>query len=86
MMEAQEVEAVLTTAEMHDAGLVGMQPQPESDEHRLDPAAGFFGPLPAGGEHDEVVGVTDQRPQPGALRPRLIHDVEGDVGQQWGDR
>jgi len=50
-MEAQEVEAVLPTGEAHDAGLVGMQSQPEFGQHRLDPAAGFFGPLPAGGEN-----------------------------------
>ena len=43
-MKPQEVEAVLTIFEAHDAGLVGMQAQPESGQHRLDPAAGLFGP------------------------------------------
>jgi hypothetical protein len=76
MVEAQEVEAVLTIAEVHDAGLVGMQTQPESGQHRLDPAAGFLSTLPAGGEHYEIVGVTDQRPQGGRVRPRPIEHCD----------
>jgi hypothetical protein len=50
MMERQEVEAVLTTAEIHDAGLVGMQPQPDTGQHRLDLASGLFGPAWGGSE------------------------------------
>jgi hypothetical protein len=84
-MEAQEVEAVLPISEVDDAGLVGMQPQPESDQHLLDPALCLFGSAPAGGEDHEVIRIPDQRPQVGHLRPGLVNDVEGDVGQQRGD-
>ena len=84
-MEAQEVEAVLTAAEVNDAGLVGVQTQPELGQHRLDPATGLLGPAPAGGEDHEVVRIADQRPQAGRRRPRLVETMQGDVGQQRGD-
>jgi hypothetical protein len=76
MMERQEVEAVLTTAEIHDAGLVGMQPQPDTGQHRLDLASGLFGPAWGGSEDHEVVRVPDQRPQTGRRLPRLIDALD----------
>jgi len=85
MSEAQEVEAVLAITDVDDAGLVGMQAQPEADQHCVDPALCLFGPAPAGGEDDKIVRVADQRPQTGRFRPRHVNDVQGDVGQQRGD-
>ena len=81
----QEVEAVLAITDEDDAGLVGMQAQPESDQHRLDPALCLFGTAPAGGEDDEIIRVADQRPQTGRVRPGRVDDVQGDVGQQRGN-
>ena len=40
MVEAQEVEPLGTSCEVHDPGLLGMQPQPEVGEDRRDQLAG----------------------------------------------
>ncbi len=85
MLEAEEDKAILPPLEAGDPGLVGMQPQPQRFQDRLDPGLGLNDPGPRRGEHDEVVTVPDQRPQPLALSaPRLVEDMENDVGQQRG--
>ena len=87
MMEAQEVETLRPFAKIGDPGLVGMQAQPEGFQGRLGQVPGRFGPFPGRAEDDEVVAVTDQRPQSlSTAGPRLVEDVEGDVGEQGGNR
>jgi hypothetical protein len=86
MMKAQEVKALPALGEGDDPGLVGVQVQPERCQDRRHPLTGLFGPLPGVAQHDEIIGVTNQRPQIAQRRPVLVEDVQGDVGQQWRDR
>jgi hypothetical protein len=83
MVEAQEVEAPRPAPEIHDPGLVRVQSQPERSQGGFGQVTSLFGSFPGGAEDDEVVGVADQRSRPlPRLGPRLIEDVEGDVGEQ----
>ena len=67
-----------------DPGLVGVQAQPEVDQDARPVPP--LRPAPGGGEDDEVVGIADQLAQRRLRLPCLVEDVEGDVGQQRGDR
>ena len=60
-----------------------MQAQPERVQDRRRQLAGRVGLLAAGAQDDQVVCVSDQHSQPPPLgRPRLVEDVQRDVGQQ----
>ena len=83
MVKAQEVESLGASREAHDLGLVGMQPQPERPKDRRRQFAGLDGLLLGGAQDDQIICVPDQHSQPPPLgRPRLIEDVQRDVGQQ----
>jgi len=85
MVEAQEVEPFGTSLEVHDPGLVGMQPQPEWGQDRRHAPLGLVGARTVGAQDHEIIGVSNEHPQlPTAVRPGLVEDVEGDVGQQRG--
>ena len=63
--------------------LSGCRSQPERCQGRLGQVPGLFGSFPGGAEDDEVVAIADQHPQsPSHPVPRLVEDVEGDVGEQ----
>jgi hypothetical protein len=83
MMKPQKVEALRTTAEVCNAGLVGMQPQPDRGQRDLGQRSGQFGTF-SGRTHDnKVVGVTDQHPcSLSVALEGLIEDVQRDVGEQ----
>ncbi len=66
-------------------GLAGMQSQPERSQSGRCPFPGRFGPGLGRAEHDEVVGILAQLPQPRrAARPLLIKQVQGDIAEQRG--
>lgn len=83
MVKAEEVEPLSASCEMHDPGLLGVQPQPEHVQDRRRRFAGLLGLLASGRQDDQVICVPDQHSQPlPAVLPRLIEDVQRDVGQQ----
>lgn len=83
MVEAQEVETLGASGEVHDPRLLGMQLQPKISEDLRRPFTGPFDLLAGGTQDDEVIAIPDQRPEPcPARRPRLIQDVQRDVGRQ----
>jgi hypothetical protein len=83
MVEAQEVESFGASCKVRDPGLLGMQSQPECGQSRRGLLAGLDGLLAGRAQDDEVVRVTRQHSQSPPLgRPRLIEDVQGDVGEQ----
>ena len=87
MVEAQEVETLRPFAKIGDPGLVGMQAQPEGFQGLFGQVPSRFGSFRGRAEDDKVVAVTDQRPQSlSATRPNLVEDMEGDVGEQGGNR
>jgi len=64
-----------------------MQAQPEGFQGLFGQGPSRFGSFPGRAEDDKVVAVTDQRPQPlSTAGPRLVEDMEGDVGEQGGNR
>lgn len=87
VVKAQEVEAIPALGEAGDLGLVGVQMQPDDGQDLSRPSPGLLGPSLGGADDDEVVAVPDERPQavPGAL-PFLVQHMEGDIGEQRGDR
>ncbi len=87
MLKSQKLEALSTSGEVSDPGLVGMQPQPESVQDRCCQLAGLLGLFTGGAEDHQVICVLHQLPQPPATAlPRLIEHVQSDVGQQRADR
>ena len=76
MVKAQKVESLGTSVEVRDPGLLRMQPQPESAQDHRRLLARLFSTSASGAEDDEVVGISDQRPEPlPAIGPRLIENV-----------
>jgi hypothetical protein len=83
VVKAQEVETLRSVSKIHDPGLVGMQSQPERSQSGFGQVTGLFGSFPGRAEDDKVVRITDQRSQsPSTAGPRLVKDVENDVGEQ----
>jgi hypothetical protein len=86
VVKTQEVETLRSVSKFHDLGLVGMQSQPERSQRGFGQVTGLFGSFPGRAEDDEVVRITDQRSQsPSTAGPRLVKDVENDVGEQGGN-
>ena len=83
MLEAQKLKALGASGEVRDPGLLRMQPQSESVQHRRHQFAGLLGLLAGGAQDHQVIRIPDQHPQslPAAL-PRLIEHMQGDVGEQ----
>jgi hypothetical protein len=83
MLEAQKREALGASFEVRDPGLLRVQPQPESVQHRRHQLARRLGLLAGGAQDHQVICVLHQHPQllPAAL-PCLIEQVQGDVGEQ----
>lgn len=86
MVEPAEIESLRASGETDDAGLVGMQPQPEASQHVCDPTVSLDGSLAGRAQDHEVVGVSHEHTQSAALLPGAIQHVERDVGQQRRDR
>ena len=83
MMEAEKVEPFGASCEVRDPGLLRVQPQPESIQHRRDQLTGLLGPLTARAQDYEIICVLRQHSQPlPAALPRLIEHVQGDVREQ----
>jgi hypothetical protein len=84
VVEAQEVEPVDASCEMHDPRFLRVQAQPENVEDRRHLLAGLLGLRFGGAEDDEVVCVSDQHSQPllFAARRCFVEHVQGDVGKQ----
>ena len=69
-----------TLGEVRDPGLLRVQPQPESVQHRHHQLAGLLGLRTSGGKDHQVICVLHQHPEPlPATLPRLIEHVQGDV-------
>nr|WP_308297322.1 MULTISPECIES: hypothetical protein [unclassified Streptomyces] len=86
-MEAEEIEALLTPSEAGDAGFLGVQSHPELFQYPRRQLPGRLGPLSGRRQDHEVVAAPHQHSQPATfVLPRLVEDVQGDVGQQRGDR
>ena len=80
MLKAEKVEPFGAFGEVHDPGLLGMQPQPEGVQDRRYQLAGLLGLLAGGAQRDEIICVLHQHPQPLPARfPRLIEHVQRDV-------
>ena len=59
-----------------------MQSQSERFQDLFGEVASRFGSFPCWAEDDKVVAIADQRPQsPPTAGPRLVEDMEGDVGE-----
>lgn len=87
MVEAQEVEGPPAPSEAGDPGLVRVQLKPQSGQDLRHPSPGLLGPGPGPAEHHEIIGEPHQHAEaPTHLRPLLVEDVEGDIGEQGGDR
>jgi hypothetical protein len=86
MVEAQEVETLRPLPKISDPGLVGMQLQSERFQGLSGQVPSRFGSFLCRAEDDEVVAITDQRPQSlSTASPRLVEDMESDVGEQGGN-
>jgi len=82
MVEPEELKALCSSPKVHALGLVGMQLQPEWCQGGFSEIPGRNSPFPARAENDEIVGEPDQCSQsPSRLLPRLVEDMEGDVGE-----
>jgi hypothetical protein len=82
-MEAEKVETFRASREMHDPGLLGVQPQPERVQDRRHQLVGLLGLLAGGAQGDEIICVLHQHPQSLPARfPRLIEHVQSDVCEQ----
>jgi hypothetical protein len=69
-MEAEKVEPLGASSEVHDPGLLRVQSQPEHVQHRGHQLAGLFGLLAGVVQDDEVIRILRQhphrRPPPGS--------------------
>jgi hypothetical protein len=82
MVEPEEFKALRSSPKVHDPGLVGVQLQPEWCQGGFSQVPGRNSPFPAGAEDDEIIGEPGQCSQsPSRLLPRLVEDMEGDVGE-----
>ena len=64
-VEPQEVESVLS--EVHDLCLVLVEGQTSGRQPFREPRLNMFGPFTGVAEHDHIVGVPDQRGDPGLV-------------------
>ena len=82
MMESQEVEA-LPVGEVHDAGLVGMQTQPELFHFVFEDLKGSLS-LGAPAAHDhEIICVAHELPEPAMMcLPVPVEPVQVHVREQ----
>ncbi len=84
VLEAEEVKALASFAQVHDPrlGLLGSQPKRSQDDpQRVERVTSI---VLAVAHHDEIVGVADQRAAP-ASPPGPVEPVQVDVGEQRRD-
>src|ERR1700681_3362355 len=88
MMEPQEVEALCSSGQTRDPGLVWVQLKTQRRQDLARPAAGRFGLLSTAAKDDVIVGVTHQLSEslPAAVREVLIEDMQDDVGEHGRNR
>src|SRR5258708_38796732 len=83
---AQEVEALLSPAQLDSPGFLRVQLESETSEGRTDPLFRLGAGFRRVAHHDEVVGVAHQCAEMRALAcPHRIEDVEVDVRQERRD-
>lgn len=72
--------------EVDGPGLVGVQLQPQGSQDVCGQLPRLVGAVTGGTDDDEVIGVARQHAvAPALCLPRLVEDVQGDVGQQRRD-
>ena len=66
-MEAEKVEPLGTSSEVHDPGLLRVQSQPDRIQDRCDQLAGLFGLIAGRAQGDEIICVLHRHPQPSRI-------------------
>src|SRR5258708_19502081 len=83
---AQEVEALLSPAQLDSPGFLRVQLESETSEGRTNSLFRLGAGFRRVAHHDEVVGIAHQRAETRALAcPYRIEDVEVDVRQERRD-